>query len=112
MVGAGKQASEKWVLPRQDLLFDWNTTGGNIQKTGALLDAMIDSARKYCHTQQVDLAIFRRWRIMLNYLTDSVNSLKVAHYIHIGSSPLKGPAGFKETFPLIISSEDDKVNYI
>ena len=92
-------------------LFDWNTTGGNIQKTGALLDAMIDSARKYCHTQQVDLAGHSAGGgLCYNYLTDSVNSLKVAHYIHIGSSPLKGPAGFKGNVPtLIISSEDDKV---
>lgn len=91
-------------------VFDWNSTGGR-QKTDSLLDLFIDDVLRKTAAPQVNLAGHSAGGgLCYKYLRDSVHSSKVAHYVHLGSGKLNGPAGPGGGIPtLVIQSKDDKV---
>ncbi len=91
-------------------VFDWNTIGGRL-KNDSLLDVFIDDVLKKTKAAQVDLVGHSAGGgLCYTYLKDSLRSLKVAHYVHIGSNKMKAPAGPGGNIPTMnIYSTDDKV---
>ncbi len=91
-------------------VFDWNTIGGKL-KNDSLLDVFIDGVLKKTKSAQVDLVGHSAGGgLCYTYLKDSLRSLKVAHYVHIGSNKMKGAAGAAANIPTMnIYSTDDKV---
>jgi len=68
-------------------VFDWNSLnqGGD---NNAALNALIDSVLAITGATQVDLVGHSAGGgVGFSYISDSVRAKKVAHYIHIGSSP-------------------------
>jgi hypothetical protein len=67
-------------------VFDWNSVGGNGKKTDSLLSAFIDNVLAITKATQIDLVGHSAGGgLGRGYLIDSVNALKVAHYVHLGS---------------------------
>jgi hypothetical protein len=67
-------------------VFDWNSVSGNGKKTDSLLGAFIDNVLAITKAKQIDLVGHSAGGgLGRGYLIDSVNALKVAHYVHLGS---------------------------
>lgn len=74
-------------------VFDWNTINRS-KATDSLLNDFIDDVLRKTKATQVDLiAHSAGGGLCYNYLNDSLQALKVAHYIHIGSGKMKTAAG-------------------
>ena len=91
-------------------VFDWNSVGGS-SGTGSLLNNFIDDVLKKTNAQKVNLVGHSAGGgVCYNFLKDSLQALKVAKYIHIGSIKMKAPAGKNNEVPTMnIYSTDDKV---
>jgi pimeloyl-ACP methyl ester carboxylesterase len=91
-------------------VFDWNTVGGS-SNTTALLDKFIDDVLQKTNSQKVNLVGHSAGGgLCYNYLKDSLQALKVAKYVHIGSSKMKTAAGKNAQIPTMnIYSIDDMV---
>jgi len=91
-------------------VFDWNSISSR-QNTGALLDSFINEVLKRTGAGKVNLVGHSAGGgVCYNYLKDSSHVLKVAHYAHLGSMKMKGPAGKNGEVPTLnIYSKDDKV---
>lgn len=92
-------------------VFDWNTVGGNRANADSLLNVFVDSVLKATGSQKADLVGHSAGGgLCYAYLSNESHSAKVAHYAHVGSGKIKGPAGYNGNVPtMIISSEGDKV---
>jgi hypothetical protein len=67
-------------------VFDWNSVSGNGKKTDSLLSAFIDNVLAITKAKQIDLIGHSAGGgLGRGYLIDSLNALKVAHYVHLGS---------------------------
>ena len=74
-------------------VFDWNSVGGG-SNTINLLKNFIDSILKKTNAQKINLVGHSAGGgICYSYLNDSLQALKVAHYVHIGSTKMKTAAG-------------------
>jgi hypothetical protein len=91
-------------------VFDWNTLGGKL-KNDSLLDVFVNEVLQKTKATQVDLVGHSAGGgLCYTYLKDSLRSLKVAHYVHIGSNKMKAAAGPGANVPTMnIYSIDDKV---
>lgn len=91
-------------------VFDWNTLDQS-QDAAALLDLFIDDVLLKTGSAQVFLAGHSAGGgVGYNYLSEPARAVKVAGYVHIGSSVQSGPAGATGEVPTLnIWSPDDKV---
>jgi hypothetical protein len=91
-------------------VFDWNSMGGS---TGvvSLLNIFIDSVLTNTKAQQINLVGHSAGGgVCYSYLKDSLNAIKVAHYVHIGSAKMKTAAGNNAQVPTMnIYSTDDLI---
>ncbi|MEJ7611218.1 MAG: alpha/beta fold hydrolase [Ferruginibacter sp.] len=88
-------------------VFDWNSFGGT--NNSVLLKNFIDKVLVRTGASKIDLiAHSAGGRVCYDLLADSVNASKVAHYVHVGSFPMKQPAGKNGEVPTmnIYSSSD------
>jgi hypothetical protein len=77
---------ERLYCSNRLFVFDWNSVGGNGKKTDSLLSAFIDNVLAITKATQIDLVGHSAGGgLGRGYLIDSVNALKVAHYVHLGS---------------------------
>lgn len=94
--------------------YDWNSLGMGMKPSRAdsLLDQCIQTVLKRNNAAQVDLIGHSAGGgLCYRYLKDSVHASRVAHYIHVGSSPLLRPAGPSGTVPTVtISSKGDYIS--
>ncbi len=73
-------------------VFDWNSLGGG-SKVEAL-DAFIEGVLARTGASQIELAGHSAGGgLGYDYLADATRAVKVAHYVHLGSSPQTAPAG-------------------
>lgn len=73
-------------------VFDWNSLGGGSNVEA--LDAFIESVLARTGASQVELAGHSAGGgLGYDYLADATRAAKVAHYVHLGSSPQTAPAG-------------------
>jgi hypothetical protein len=91
--------------------FDWNSIAGSGKKTEQQLAQFIDRVLSTTGARQIDLVGHSAGGgLARNFLKDSQQATKVAHYVHIGSRKWTGNY---EWFPnnrcLIIFSSGDKV---
>ncbi len=91
--------------------FDWNSIAGSGKKAEQQLNHFIDKVLSTTGARQIDLVGHSAGGgLARNYLKDSLQSAKVAHYVHIGSRKWTGSY---EWFPnsrcLTIFSSGDKV---
>ena len=93
----------------QLFVFDWNSFGK--QNTAALLNTFIDNVLKKTGAAKINLVAHSAGGgVCYSFLKDSLNALKVAHYVHAGSFPMKAPAGpHGEVATMNIYSTDDNV---
>ena len=91
-------------------VYDWNTLARNTPAELKRLDSVIASICLATGADQVDLVGHSAGgSLAYAYLSDSLRSRKVAHYIHIGSRPMQQPAGFGGTTPTLnIYSANDR----
>lgn len=91
--------------------FDWNTLGGGASASVPKLDSVINTILAATGTQQVELVGHSAGGgLGYNYLSDATRAAKVAHYVHIGSSPQSAPAGPGGSVPTLnIWSEGDAI---
>ena len=90
-------------------VFDWNSFGK--QNTSLLLNNFVDSILKITRAKKINLVGHSAGGgVCYSFLNDSLHALKVAHYVHVGSFPMKGPAGKNGEVPTMnIYSGDDQV---
>jgi triacylglycerol lipase len=70
----------------QLFMFDWNTVGGNGKKTDSLLRVFVEDVLEKTNARQVDLIGHSAGGgLARGFLSDSLNTKNIAHYIHIGS---------------------------
>ena len=73
-------------------VFDWNSLGGGSNVEA--LDAFIEGVLARTGASQVELAGHSAGGgLGYDYLADATRAAKVAHYVHLGSSPQTAPAG-------------------
>jgi pimeloyl-ACP methyl ester carboxylesterase len=73
-------------------VFDWNSLGGGSNVEA--LDAFIEGVLVRTGASQVELAGHSAGGgLGYDYLADATRAAKVAHYVHLGSSPQTAPAG-------------------
>jgi hypothetical protein len=91
-------------------VFDWNTVGG-ASNTTALLNNFIDDVLQKTNAKQINLVGHSAGGgVCYSYLKDSLQALKVAHYVHIGSMKMKTAAGKNAQVPTMnIYSTNDMV---
>jgi hypothetical protein len=91
-------------------VFDWNSIGGG-SSTSKLLNSFIDSILQKTNAKQINLVGHSAGGgVCYTYLKDSLQALKVAKYVHIGSTKMKAPAGKNGEVPTMnIYSTDDMV---
>lgn len=91
-------------------VFDWNTLGGKA-KNDSLLDVFINAVLQKTNSSKIDLVGHSAGGgLCYGYLKDSARAMKTAHYAHVGSSKMTGPAGYSGNVPTInIYSDGDKV---
>ena len=91
-------------------VFDWNSIGGG-STTSTSLNKFIDGVLKKTNATKINLVGHSAGGgVCYAYLKDSVQALKVAKYVHIGSTKMKAPAGKNNEIPTMnIYSTDDKV---
>ncbi len=94
----------------QLFVFDWNSIGAR-GNTAVQLDSFIHIVLTKTNATKINLVGHSAGGgIGYSYLNDSLRSLKVAHYVHIGSSKNTKPAGKNGEIPTMnIYSLDDKV---
>jgi Lipase (class 2) len=98
---------ENGYTAQQLQVFDWNTING--KGSDSLLNVFIDSILVLNKATQVDLVGHSAGGgLGYKYCSNAVNAKKVAHYVHIGSMPLKKPAGPNAEIPtqIIFSTAD------
>lgn len=102
--------AENGYLPSQLYAFDWNSVGAR-NNTIAQLDSFIAKVLQQTGAERINLVGHSAGGgIGYGYLNDSVRALKVANYVHIGSSKQAKPAGKNgEVRTLNIFSLGDKV---
>ncbi|WP_438946712.1 alpha/beta fold hydrolase [Sediminibacterium sp.] len=102
--------TENGYLPSQLYAFDWNSVGAR-NNTIAQLDSFIAKVLEKTGAEQINLVGHSAGGgIGYSYLNDAVRALKVANYVHIGSSRQAKPAGKNgEVRTLNIFSLGDKV---
>jgi pimeloyl-ACP methyl ester carboxylesterase len=103
------QLAAKGYCPNYLYVYDWNTLARNTDAEVKRLDSVIAAICKTTGATQVDLVGHSAGgTLAYSYLNDSLRSQRVAHYIHIGSRPMKQPAGFGGKIPTlnIYSSKD------
>jgi hypothetical protein len=95
--------------PKNCFVYDWNTME-RVNQTPQL-ERFIDSIIKITGSKQVDLVGHSAGGgVGYAFLDDSLRMQKVAHYVHIGSTMLKTPAGKDGSIPTLnLYSADDKV---
>lgn len=100
---------EAGYCPDRCFVYDWNSMERVSQNP--TLDRFVDSILKITGALQVDLAGHSAGGgVSYAYLNDTLRMKKVAHYVHIGSSPNKSPAGVEGKVPnLNIYSTADRV---
>ncbi len=91
-------------------VFDWNSVGGG-SNTSSLLNKFIDGVLQKTNSQQINLVGHSAGGgVCYSYLKDSLQALKVAKYVHIGSSKMKTAAGKNaQVATMNIYSTDDMV---
>ncbi|MFN4286522.1 MAG: esterase/lipase family protein [Lacibacter sp.] len=96
--------------PNRLFVFDWNSVNP-ARSTDSLLDATINRILQQTGAPAVNLVGHSAGGgLCYRYLSDSVRSRKVAHYVHIGSNAMKMPAGAGGTVPTLnIYSKADQV---
>lgn len=73
-------------------VFDWNSLGGGSSVDA--LDEFIDGVLQRANSTKVELVGHSAGGgLGYDYLSDPTRAAKVAHYVHLGSSPEDGPAG-------------------
>lgn len=97
-------------LPSQLFVFDWNSVGAK-NNTIQLLDSFINHVLDKTGGQKINLVGHSAGGgVGYSYLNDTARALKVANYVHIGSSKQSKPAGKNgEINTLNIYSLGDKV---
>ena len=90
-------------------VFDWNSFGSKNNVEG--LNDLINKVLYQTGALKVDLVGHSAGgKLCYDYLNDSIRALKVAHYVHTGSFPMKHAAGLHaEIATLNIYSTDDRV---
>lgn len=94
---------------RRMFTFDWNSLAQG-QNNNVALDKYIDEILKKTGYKQVELIGHSAGGgLCYNYCKDTVRAKKIAHYVHIGSTPQNSPAGLKGEVPTMnIWSDGDK----
>ena len=94
----------------QLFVFDWNSIGTR-ENTSIKLDSFINVVLNKSKSLKINLVGHSAGGgVGYSYLNDSLRALKVANYVHIGSSKNAKPAGRKgEITTMNIYSLDDKV---
>lgn len=88
--GQAQRLSANGYEQNKIYVFDWNTLNQGADNTTAL-NAMVDSVLAVTGATQVDLVGHSAGGgVGFSYISDSTRAKKVAHYIHIGSSPQSG----------------------
>jgi triacylglycerol esterase/lipase EstA (alpha/beta hydrolase family) len=91
-------------------VFDWNSIGGG-SSTVSLLNNFIDSILIETNASKVNLVGHSAGGgVCYSFLKDSLQALKVANYVHIGSAKMKTAAGNNAQVPTMnIYSTDDLI---